>query len=85
MDANNSKELEKNTRFFVVEGMKLLDEISKELDNSNKEIENLKIFLLEYWDKEKNLRDSIGKFKSWLNSIDFLENKNDKKKRTINQ
>ena len=83
MDANNSKELEKNTRFFVVEGMKLLDEISKELDNSNKEIENLKIFLLQYWDKEKNFRDSIGKFKSWLNSIDFLENKNDKKKEQL--
>ena len=79
MNENSSKEIEKNIKFFVVESVKLLDEILKEVDNFNREIENLKSFLFQYWDKEKNLRDSIGRFKSWLNSTNFPENKKEEK------
>ena len=36
-------------------------------------------------DKEKNLRDSIGRFKSWLNSTNFPENKKEEKKQLIDE
>ena len=85
MDENSSKEIEKNSKFFVVESVKLLDEILKEVDNFNREIENLKSLLFQYWDKEKNLRDSIGRFKSWLNSTNFPENKKEEKERLIDE